>query len=178
MPEKRILLGVIGRPHGVRGLVRLVSYTADPAALAAYGELSDGRGRRFVLRWRGEGVAEVSEIVDGAAHPVRDREAAAKLTNLRLYIDRDRLPAPDEDEFYLTDLIGLAALDVEGAALGTVSAVHDYGAGASLEIARPDAPPMLVPFTRDAVPSIDIPCGRVTVAPPREIVAQASERAA
>ena len=178
MQTKRILLGVVGRPHGVRGLVRVASYAADPAALAGYGELADDRGRRFVLRWRGEGVAEVSEVVDGAARPMRDRNAAAKLTNLRLYIDRDRLPAPGESEFYLADLIGLAALDTEGTALGTVAAVHDYGAGASLEIARPDAPPMLVPFTRDAVPSIDIPCGRVTVAPPREIVAQASERAA
>src|SRR6185437_1208545 len=136
MADRRILLGVVGRPHGVRGLVRVVSYTADPASLTAYGALSDDRGRRFTLRWRGEGIAEIAEIVDGTAVPSADRNAAEKLVNTRLYIERDRLPPPNEEEFYLADLVGLAAFDVAGVALGEVAAVHDYGAGASLEIAR------------------------------------------
>jgi 16S rRNA processing protein RimM len=172
MPDKPILLGVIGRPHGVRGLVHVASYTGDPAALADYGELTDGRGQRFALSWRGDGIAEVSEIVDGTPRVVRDRDAAAKLTNLRLFVDRDRLPPPeDADEFYLADLIGLDAVDPGGAALGKIAAVHDYGAGASLEIARADAPPLIVPFTRAAVPGVDPSGGRVTVVPPHEIVA-------
>jgi len=179
MPEKRILLGVIGRPHGVRGLVHVVSYTADPAALAGYGELADELGRRFVLRWRGEGIAELSEVIDGEPIPVRDRDAAAKLTNVRLFVDRARLPlAGDEDEFYLADLIGLAAIDTLGGKVGTVAAVHDYGAGASLEIARDDAPPLLVPFTRAAVPGVDPAAGCITVAPPHEIVADQGGQAA
>ena len=131
--ESRILMGVIGRPHGVRGLVRVTSYADD---LTAYGPLSDAQGRRYVLRSRGEGVAEVAELVGGAEVKVADRTAAEKLTNTRLYVDRAQLPEPEEDEFYLADLIGLAAVDGDGAELGIVSAVHDYGAGASLEIER------------------------------------------
>lgn len=172
MPESRILLGVIGRAHGVRGLVRVTSYADD---LTAYGPLSDDKGRRFVLRWRGAGVAEVTELVDGAEVKTPDRTAAEKLTNVRLYVDRDRLPQPEEDEFYLADLIGLAAFASSGDRLGTICAVHDYGAGTSLEIARDDAPPMIVPFTRACVPEVDVTAGRVTVAPPDEIDARTEE---
>jgi len=168
MPESRILLGVIGRPHGVRGLVHVTSHTADPAALAAYGPLSDDKGRWFTLAWRGAGIAEVFELRDGAPVRVADRDAAGRLTNTRLYIERARLPAPGDDEFYLADLIGLAAVDVAGRALGRVAAVHDYGAGASLEIAR-EGPPLIVPFTRGVVPEIDIAGRRVIVSPPDEV---------
>ena len=168
MAERRILLGVVGRPHGVRGLVRVVSYTADPAGLTAYGPLSDDKGRRFTLRWRGEGIAEIAEMVDDKPVPIADRNAAEKLVNARLYIDRDRLPPPDEEEFYLADLVGLAAFDGRGAALGEVVAVHDYGAGASLEIARAEGAALLVPFTRASVPEVDAAAGRVIVVPPAE----------
>ncbi|MBV8575788.1 MAG: 16S rRNA processing protein RimM [Acetobacteraceae bacterium] len=168
MPERRILVGVIGRPHGVRGLVRVVSYTADPADLGSYGPLSDARGREFGLRWRGAGIAELSEIVDGQNVPIADRDAAGRLTNTELFIGRNRLPPAEEDEFYLTDLIGLAAEDQQGSALGRVAAIHDYGAGASLEIERETAAPLIVPFTKVCVPAIDIPAGRLTVVPPIE----------
>jgi 16S rRNA processing protein RimM len=171
LPSARIQLGVIGRPHGVRGLVHVVSHTQDPASLAEYGPLDDGTGRRFVLRWRTDGIAAVAELVDGREVPVTDRDAAARLTNTRLFIDRDRLPEPEEDEFYLADLLGLSAQDAAGGLLGTVAQVHDYGAGVSLEIARPDAPPLLVPFTRAAVPVVDIAAGRITVIPPEELAA-------
>ena len=120
MPETTILLGVIGRPHGVRGLVHVTSHTADKAALADYGPLSDGKGRRFTLAWRGEGIAELAELGDSAPTRVADRDAAARLTNTRLYIERARLPAPDDDEFYLADLIGLDAVDASGVARGRV----------------------------------------------------------
>ena len=111
-------MGVIGRPNGVRGLVRVTSYAED---LTAYGPLSDAQGRRYVLHSRGEGVAEVVELVGGAEVKVADRTAAEKLTNTRLYVDRAQLPEPEEDEFYLADLIGLAAVDGDGAELGTVA---------------------------------------------------------
>ena len=162
----RILLGVIGRPHGVRGLVHVVSHTADPANLAAYGPLTDDRGRRFTLRWRGEGLAEVTELRDGVAVPITDRTTVEKLVNTRLYLDRAQLPEPDADEFYLADLIGMTAVDTTGTVLGEVTAVHDYGAGASLEIATEGAAPLLVPFTRVAVPGVDLPGRRVAVVPP------------
>jgi 16S rRNA processing protein RimM len=161
MPEARVLLGVIGRPHGVRGLLHVLSYTADPADLARYDALEDDRGRRFRLRWRGEGIAELAQFVDGSAVPVCDRTAAARLTNTRLYVAREQLPAPAEEEFYFTDLIGLEAATPAGEALGRVDAVHDYGAGASLEIGR-----LLVPFTRACVPAIDLAAGRLTVVAP------------
>ena len=165
MAGKGVLMGVIGRPHGVRGLVHVHSYTEDPARLPEYGPLHDGSGRRFTLRWRGEGVAAISEIVDGKPVPVADRDAAQRLVNTGLYLDRDALPPPEEEEFYLADLVGLEAFDPSGQPLGPVLAVHDYGAGTSLEIGT-----LLIPFTRACVPEIDIAAGRLTVQPPEEVV--------
>ena len=167
------MMGVIGRPHGVRGLVRMTSYADD---LTGYGPLSDEKGRRFVVRWRGEGVAEIAELVDGVEVKIADRTVAERLTNVRLYVERARLPEPEDDEFYLADLVGLTAVDMAGTALGTVRAVHDYGAGASLEIAREDAPPLLVPFTHAAVPEVDLTAGQLRIDPPSEVDA-ASENA-
>lgn len=173
MSNASILLGVIGRAHGVRGLVHVTSHTADPAALTGYGPLSDPTGRRFTLRWVGEGIAEVSEVVGAASVKVACRTAAERLTNTKLFIERDRLPPPEPDEYYLADLIGLAALDADGQRVGTVSAVHDYGAGVSLEISRDQAGSLLVPFTVACVPDVNIAVGCVTIAPPDEIDAAA-----
>ena len=172
MPEARILMGVIGRPHGVRGLVHVHSYTADPADLPSYGPFRDERGRCFTLRWRTEGVAEIAEVVDGQEVRVTDRTRAESLVNLRLYVERDRLPAPEEDEFYLTDLVGLEAVGKDGAPLGRVAAVHDYGAGASLEIGA-----LLVPFTRAVVPEVDLAAGRIVVVPPVETIGEPQDQA-
>jgi 16S rRNA processing protein RimM len=166
VPESRILMGVIGRPHGVRGLVRLTSYADD---LTAYGPLSDAQGRRFVVRWCGAGVAELAELVGGAEVKVADRTAAEKLTSTPLYVDRSQLPEPEPEEFYVADLVGLAAVDADGEPVGTVGAVHDYGAGSSLEIAREDGPALLVPFTRACVPEVDMAGGRLTIAPPQDV---------
>ena len=166
MPDARILMGVLGRPHGVRGLMHAHSYTADPADLPEYGPFIDERGRRWTLSWASSGVARVAELVDGREVAVADRDAAERLVNVRLYVDRAQLPAPEEDEFYLADLVGLEAVGAEGAPLGRVDAVHDYGAGASLEIGA-----LMVPFTREAVPHIDLAAGRITVAPPEEVAA-------
>ncbi len=163
MTGSRILMGVVGRPHGVRGLVRVHAHAEDPASLSAYGPLIDEQGRRWTLTWRGAGVAALTGA-DG--RPVADRTAAQALTNLRLYIERDRLPPPGEEEFYLSDLVGLRAVTPDGSELGAVSVVHDYGAGASLEIEG--RVPMLVPFTRACVPMVDVPAGRLVVVPPAE----------
>jgi 16S rRNA processing protein RimM len=169
LPNRPILLGVVGRAHGVRGLVRVTSHTADPAALTGYGPLSDPNGRLFTLRWMTEGIAEISEIVDGKPVKLADRTAAERLTNTKLFIERDRLPAPDDGEYYLADLIGLAAVGTNGEALGVVSVVHDYGAGTSLEITRDHAGSLLIPFTMACVPAVDIAAGRVTIILPDEI---------
>src|SRR3954447_20087282 len=98
MPSSRIQLGVIGRAHGVRGLVKVTSHTAEPADLTAYGPLSDAEGRIYALRWVGDGIAEVSRIIDGAPVKITDRSQAEKLTNTRLFIDRSALPPAEEDE--------------------------------------------------------------------------------
>ncbi len=158
MPESRILMGVIGRPHGVRGWVRITVYTAED--LTAYGPLSDAKGRRFVLRSRAAGVAEVAELVEGAEVKLADRAAAEKLTNTRLYVERERLPEPEPDEFYLADLVGLAACDAAGAGFGTVTAVHDYGAGVSLEIGREGGAAVVGAVHPRGVPEVDVARGR------------------
>nr|WP_294517363.1 ribosome maturation factor RimM [uncultured Rhodopila sp.] len=175
MPDSRIQVGVIGRAHGVRGYVRVTSHTADPADLTAYGPLSDAAGQVYALRWKSEGVAEISRIVDGVPVKVTDRVVAEKLTNTKLFIDRAALPPPDEDEYYLADLIGLAVVDPNGAALGSVSVVHDYGAGASLEIVRAGASPVLLPFTAACVPTVDIAAGRLVAVLPDEIIVPQSD---
>src|ERR1700733_519562 len=99
MSAGRIQLGVIGRAHGVRGLVKVTSHTADPADLTAYGPLSDAAGRLLTLRWKADGVAEVARIVDGVAVKVTDRAVAEKLTNTRLFVDRSALPPADDEEY-------------------------------------------------------------------------------
>ena len=180
MSDRLILLGVIGRAHGVRGQSRVTSHTADPRALTEYGPLSDGSGRRFTLLWAGDGIADVFEMIDGKPVRVGDRTAAERLTKTKLLIERERLPAPDDDEYYLADLIGLTAVGADGAALGVVSAVHDYGAGASVEIDRADGASLLVLFTAACVPEVNLGTGRVTVAPPDavEVPETATEAAA
>ena len=147
----------------------MTSHTADPSALTGYGPLSDLAGRRFTLRWIGEGIAEISEIVDGKPVKIADRTAAERLTNTKLFITRDRLPVPEDDEYYLADLIGLVAISADGTPLGIVSVVHDYGAGVSLEIAQDQAGSLLVPFTAECVPEVDVASGRVVVALPDEV---------
>lgn len=153
-------MGVLGRAHGVRGHVRVTSYTAEPADLDDYNPFEDDRGRRIELAWVADGVAEIT--CNGTV--VRDRNGAEALVNTKLTIDRDRLPATDDDEeFYLADLVGLQAVTQDGAALGEVTAVLDFGAGASLEIGA-----LLVPFTRASVPEIDLLGKKLVIIPPVE----------
>ncbi len=160
--ETRVLLGVIGRAHGVRGLLHVTSYTNPPEALPSYGPLQDNEGRRFTLCWRGEGIAE---FTDQAGTKISDRTTADRLVNTRLYVERAQFPTPDPDEFYITDLVGLTAVTPEGQPLGRVETVHDYGAGASLETDNG----LLVPFNRASVPAVDLASGRVTISPPEPL---------
>jgi 16S rRNA processing protein RimM len=162
---KRVLLGEIGRPHGVRGLVRLHAFTADPKAIGGYGPLTDETGsRRFAVTAMPGGLGRIEGVAD--------RDAAARLTGTKLYIERDRLPPPtDPEEFLLCDLEGLRAFAEDGAELGTVRAVEEYGAGPFLVIAGQGGE-RLLPFTKAAVPVVDIAGGRITVVPPPEITVE------
>ncbi len=168
--ERLILMGVIGKPHGVRGWVRVNAFTEDPAALAAYRPLLDARGRKFTLAWVGGGIAQLCEITPAGERKIGDRTQAERLTNTELFVPRSALPEAEEEEFYLADLVGLAVCDQAGSRIGTVSAVHDYGAGPSLEISiSSGGASLLVPFTQASVPVVDVPAGYAIVVPPAEI---------
>ncbi len=159
-----VLVARIGKPHGVRGLVSLNLFAEDPATLTRHGPLQDAAGSRtFVLKPRRQARGWVASI-DG----VTDREGAAALNGTELYLPRAALPQVEADEFYHADLIGLTAHDPVGAALGAIIAVHDFGAGASLEVRHAEGS-FLVPFTRACVPEIDLEAGRVTIIRPEEI---------
>ncbi|MDG6095125.1 ribosome maturation factor RimM [Acetobacter sp. AN02] len=165
MTQNLIRVGVIGKPHGVRGLVRVHAETADPASLEEYGVLRDDRGESWTLHWRGAGVAELR---DASGRPVADRTAAEFLVNRVLSVPRETLPETEEDEFYHTDLVGLMACESD-AEVGRIVAVHDYGAGASLELETG----LLVPFTRACVPEVRIAEGRVCIVRPDEVIGDA-----
>jgi 16S rRNA processing protein RimM len=166
--EQRVCLGEVVGVHGVKGLVRVRAFTEDPEAFAAYGPLEDQRGRRLIL----EPVGRAKGLVLARVEGITDRTQAESLKGTRLYVERAALPAITEDEaYYHADLIGLAAETVDGEALGRVVAVHDFGAGDLLEIeaaprdGRGAGESLMVPFTRAAVPEVDLAAGRVVVRP-------------
>ncbi len=165
------MLGRFGAPHGVRGEIRLQSFTADPMSIAAYGPLSDRSGaRKFVLTHvRPQGKDMLVARVEG----VSDRGAAEKLGRIELFAPRANLPEPEEDEFYLADLEGLRAETADGSLLGHVLTMRNFGAGDILEV-RPaqGGETLLFPFTKAVVPVVDIARGRVVIAPPIEIEAE------
>ncbi|HEX4506622.1 MAG TPA: ribosome maturation factor RimM [Alphaproteobacteria bacterium] len=159
----RICVGQILGAHGVKGLVKLASFTDDPEAIAHYGDLTDEAGARtFAVTLLGFAKDHWLAKVDG----VNDRDAADALKRTQLFVDREKLPPPDEDEFYHADLIGLRAELPDGTALGTVSAMLNFGAGDIVEIALPSGKKPLVPFDRETVPEIDMAAGRLVIDPP------------
>lgn len=159
----RVCLAVVAGAHGVRGAVRLKSFAQDPLAIARYGPLEDESGAtRFTVRVVGAGKGVLIARLSGVA----DRDRAEALRGARLYLPRAALPPPAEDEYYHADLIGLAAVLGDGLRIGEVRAVHDFGAGDMLEIARSKGPPLLVPFTRAVVPEIDLGAGHLIIDPP------------
>lgn len=171
--ETRVCLGVVAGVHGVRGLVRIKSFTEDPQSIAAYGPLSDESGqRRFELQVKGLAKGAVLAAIAG----VRDRNQAETLRGTRLYVPRSALPEPeDEEEFYNADLIGLRVEDGSGAVLGQVKAMHNFGGGDLLEVLPSKGKSWLLPFTRTVVPVVDLAGGRVVVEPPEEIVVRDGE---
>jgi 16S rRNA processing protein RimM len=169
---ERVLVGAIAGAHGVRGAVRIRSVTDDPAAVAAYGPLFDETGTRtLVLKVVGPTKGGIIAEIDG----VRDRTAAEALQGTRLYVPRTALPAPAADEFYQADLVGLAVETPDGAALGRVRAVQNFGAGDLLEVERADGSTVSLPFTRAAVPVVDVAGGRIVADPPEGLLDQTPE---
>ncbi len=160
--QERACLGVIVGARGLRGELKIKSFTQVPEDIAAYGPLEDETGsRRIDLRVTGQAKGVLTARAEG----VDDRTAADKLKGLRLYIGRDRLPPPDEDEYYHSDLIGLT-VDAPQGSLGTVRRIFDFGAGDVLEVAGGEFGTVMVPFTRAVVPVVDMAGGRLVVDPP------------
>ncbi len=159
--------------HGVKGTVRIKSFTEEAANVAAYGPVSDeANARAFTLEPIGASGGAILARIEG----VDGRDAAEALAGTRLYVPRAVLPAPDDEEYYHADLLGLRALSGDGEALGTVKSVQTLGETDVLEIDRgSDHPPLLVPFTRDGVPVVDTAAGHVVVVVPIEVDADAPE---
>jgi 16S rRNA processing protein RimM len=160
----RICVAQIGAAHGIRGEVRLRSFTQDPMAVTSYGPLeSEDGARRFTI----EALRPAKDHFVARLAGIADRDAAETLTNLKLYVARDRLPPiADEGTYYHADLVGLLAVTPDGAALGTVTAIHNFGAGDLVEI-KPErgGEALMVPFTDAAVPEIDMTARRMVVKP-------------
>jgi 16S rRNA processing protein RimM len=159
----RVLLGEIGAAQGLKGEVRLRSYTQDPAAIARYGALDDEHGGKIEI----ESLRVTPKALIARIRGVTTRNAAEALNGTRLYVARSRLPKRDEEEWFHSDLIGLAAVDDQGEPVGTVVAVQNFGAGDLIEV-KPakGGPTVLVPFTRETVPEVDVEGGRLTLVPP------------
>ncbi|HEY6995549.1 MAG TPA: ribosome maturation factor RimM [Xanthobacteraceae bacterium] len=168
----RVCVAQIGGAHGIRGEVKLKSFTADPMAVKDYGPLTSEDG---AASFEIEALRPAKGYLVARLRGVADRDTAERLARLRLFVPRERLPPPAPDEFYHVDLIGLAAVTADGAEFGTVVAVHDFGAGDILELRpRSGGTTIMVPFTEVFVPRVDLAAGRVTVVPPE--VTQAKPR--
>jgi 16S rRNA processing protein RimM len=161
-----ILVGRVAGAFGVKGEVRITAYTADPMALMAYRDLQREDGQPGLTLGAGRPV-KGGVIV--RAREVETREQAEALRGLKLYIPRDRLPEPEEDEFYVADLVGLSVVTAEGETLGRVKDVRDFGAGDLLEIEPPAGPSWYLPFTREAVPEIRLAERKVVAIKPDEV---------
>lgn len=163
--RKRVCLGRASGARGLKGEVRIKTFTQDPMDIAAYGPLEDESGTRsFII----DSAAPDKDGVIARIAGIDTREAADALRGVEFYVNRGRLPdTEDESEFYYADLIGLVAINEEGAALGQVVSVQNYGAGDLLEI-RPatGGPTVLVPFTEEIVPDIDMEAGWLLMLPP------------
>ena len=161
-----ICIARIGAAHGVRGAVKLWTFTEDPLAVRAYGPLLTKDGARsFEVASAREAKGHLVATLKG----VGSREDAERLNGIELYVAREKLPETDQDEYYHADLIGLAAVTPAKASLGRVVAIHNFGAGDIIEIAPPHGPTMLLPFTNAVVPTVDLAGRSVVIELPDEI---------
>lgn len=164
--ERLILVGRVAGAFGVKGEVRITAYTEDPLSLLDYGPLLREDGSPGLTL--GAGRAAKNDYI-GRAEGVATREDAEALRGLKLFVPREALPPPDDDEFYLSDLLGLAVVSPDGEPMGRIKSVQDFGAGDLLEIQPPTGPTWYLAFTMDTVPEVDIAGGRVVAIRPPEI---------
>ncbi|MEM9343251.1 MAG: ribosome maturation factor RimM [Pseudomonadota bacterium] len=165
MTNTRVCVGAIAGAFGVRGEVRLKSFCAEPEAIGTYSPLwTENGARSFDVTLTGTIKNGLSARLSG----IKNKEAADQLKGIRLYVDREKLPAPDEDEFYHADLIGLDVVDTGGTPLGRVKAVLNHGAGDILEVQPPSGPTLLLPFTKETVPTVDLSAQRLVADLPED----------
>ncbi|HWZ41025.1 MAG TPA: ribosome maturation factor RimM [Bradyrhizobium sp.] len=162
----QICVARIGAAHGVRGAVKLWTFTEDPFAVTRYGPLLTKDGARS---FEVAHAREANGFLVATLKGVTTRNEAERLNGLELYVARDKLPATDDDEYYHADLIGLAAETTAGEPLGKVIAIHNFGAGDIIEIAPASGATMLLPFTNVVVPTVDLAGGRVLIELPEEL---------
>jgi 16S rRNA processing protein RimM len=161
-----ICVARIGAAHGVRGAVKLWTFTEDPLAVQSYGPLMTKDGaRQFEIA----GVRAAKDHLVATFRGIATRNDAEKLNGIELYVPREKLPDTDDDEYYHADLIGLAAVNAAQEPLGRVVAIHNFGAGDIIEIQPAKGATMLLPFTNAVVPTVDIAGGRVVIELPQEI---------
>ena len=159
--RKLVCLGAFAGAHGVKGDVRIRAFTETAEGIAAYGPLHTEDGRMFTFKILG---VPKPGLVLARAPEIATREAAQALSGARLYVERSALPAPAGGEYYVEDIVGLAAVDEDGGALGRIAAMHNFGAGDILELERLAGGTVFVPFSDAAAPEIDIPAGRIVIA--------------
>lgn len=166
--RNRICVARIGAAHGTGGEVRLWPFTARAEDVAAYGPLQTADGTRaFEI----EAFRPAKDCLIARLKGITDRATAERLRNTDLYIPRERLPAPEAEEFYHADLIGLRAEDKAGRAIGVVIAIHNFGAGDILEIAPgAGSETVMAPFSAAVVPSVEVAAGRIVVEIPERLV--------
>lgn len=158
--EKTVQMAVIGAPHGVKGEVRVKTFTGDPLALGDYGPLRSADGRTFTVA----AIRPAKTVVVARFREIASREAAEAVTGTELFIDRSALPNDlDEDEFYHADLIGLAVRDETGSSIGKVAAIQNFGGGDIVEVALTGRRTVMIPFTLAAIPEISVRDGFIRI---------------
>ena len=170
--ERRVCLAAVAGAQGVRGLVKLKTFTERPEDALAYGMLRNEAGdRSFRVTAKGQSKGLLVAAIEGVA----DRDAAAALRGTRLYVDRSVLPPTEEEEYYHADLLGLEVRNGAGQPLGRVRAIYDFGAGDVIEIRGEDGRITVLPFTRQVVPEVDLAGGRLVVNPPADTLGDRPE---
>lgn len=156
----KVCVGVIAGARGIKGDVKVKAFTENPNDIAAYGPVETDDGETLTLKVTGEAKGTVVVRIDG----VTDRNQAEALKGQQMYVARNALPdTEDEDEYYHADLIGLTVVDETETECGTVIALYDFGAGDVIDIRRSAGHTLLLPFTVEAVPSVDLKAGRIVV---------------
>ena len=166
MPGGQVCVARIGAPHGVRGAIKLWTFTEEPMAVMQYGPLSTKDGTR---KFEVASAREAKDHLVATLKGVVTREEAERLNGVELYISRSKLPATDADEYYHADLIGLSAENAAGEPIGRVIAIHNFGAGDIIEIAPLHGTTLLLPFSNAVVPTVDIAGGRVVIELPEQV---------